>query len=190
MDQAEEKRRLRRELKQAAADLGEEYCERADREIYSRILSMAEYEKAHTVFCFAGTEREIDTVPVLLDALKRGKRLGLPKCISKGIMEVYEIRSLQDLKPGSYGILEPDSGCAFINPDDIDLSLIPCLSAGPDGKRLGYGGGYYDRYLGQVSGTKAVLCRGRMMRQNLPTEEHDVPVDMVVSETGIFVCHP
>lgn len=188
MNTAEEKRRLRMELKRALSDLKEEDCRSADREIALRILSMEEYQQAHTVFCFAGTRQEIDTVPVLLDALRREKRLALPRCIAKGIMEAYEIHSLEDLEPGSYGILEPKSGCMRISPKEIDLSLIPCLSASPDGRRLGYGGGYYDRYMAGALGVKAALCREDMMQKELPAEEHDQRMDLVVSEERIYRC--
>ena len=80
--------------------------------------------------------------------------MGVPKCISKGIMEVYKIRSFDDLEPGKYGILEPKEGCEKISPKAIHLALIPCLSCSMKGERLGYGGGYYDRYLQQITGTR------------------------------------
>ncbi len=184
MELREQKKILRRQLLEQAAGLEREYCERADREIASRLFLMPEYRKAEVLFCFAGTEREIDTRPVILNALKQGKRVGVPKCVGKGIMEVREIKGLWNLEPGKYGIMEPASDCPLIIPEEIDLCLIPCLSASVQGVRLGYGGGYYDRYLPFVRGTKAVLCRRRMMCQELPGEEHDVGMDMVVSEDG------
>ena len=186
MDKKEEKKQLRKALKQRLADLEREYCEGADKEIISNVCSLLEYQNARTVFCFVGTRREIDTRPLLLDILKQGKRLGVPRCLSEGIMEAYEIKSLEELKEGSYGIWEPAEGCPIIRPGDIDLSLLPCLSAGKDGSRLGWGGGYYDRYLEKVSGIKAVLCRGRMMENGIPKEVHDRDADLVVSEVGVF----
>lgn len=186
MDKKEEKKQLRKALKQRLAALEREYCEGADKEIISIVCSLLEYQNASTVFCFAGTKREIDTRPILLDILKQGKRLGVPRCLSEGIMEVYEIKSLNELKEGSYGILEPVESCPLIRPQDIDLSLLPCLAAGKDGSRLGWGGGYYDRYLEKASGVKAVLCRGRMLEEGIPKEAHDRDADLVVSEVGIF----
>lgn len=136
-----------------------------------------------------GTEDEINTKPIIEDILKRGKRAGVPKCISKGIMEVYEIHSMDDLAPGKYGILEPVDTCEKISPKEIDLALIPCLSCGRDGHRLGYGGGYYDRYLNQVKGTLAVLCRRALMCDEIPTEDHDKNMDFVICEEGILNIH-
>ena len=60
-----------------------------------------------------------------------------------------------------------------IQPEEIDLAVIPCCTCSQTGRRLGYGGGYYDRYLGRVAGVKAVICRDRIMRDDIPVEEHD-----------------
>ena len=135
---------------------------------------------------FVGTEDEINTRPVLEDLLKRGKQVGVPKCISKGIMEVYKIRSFDDLEPGKYGILEPKEGCEKISPKAIHLALIPCLSCSMKGERLGYGGGYYDRYLQQITGTQAVLCRTALMCDEIPMEAHDRTIDFVICEAGVL----
>ena len=100
-----------------------------------------------------------------------------------------EIHSMDDLAPGKYGILEPVDTCEKISPKEIDLALIPCLSCGRDGHRLGYGGGYYDRYLNQVKGTLAVLCRRALMCDEIPTEDHDKNMDFVICEEGILNIH-
>mgnify|MGYP000441255458 CR=1 FL=1 len=76
-----------------------------------------------------------------------------------------------------------------ISPKEIDLALIPCLSCSRDGRRLGYGGGYYDRYLNQVKGTLAVLCRTVLMCDEIPTENHDKNMDFVICEEGILNIH-
>ena len=76
-----------------------------------------------------------------------------------------------------------------IPPKEIDLALIPCLSCGRDGHRLGYGGGYYDRYLNQVKGTLAVLCRRVLMCDEIPIEDHDKNMDFVICEEGILNIH-
>ena len=96
------------------------------------------------------------------------------------------IDSLEDLEDGSYGIQEPRNDAVRIQPEEIDLAVIPCCTCSQTGRRLGYGGGYYDRYLGRVAGVKAVICRDRIMRDDIPVEEHDQAVDMVISEAGIW----
>lgn len=186
MERAKEKRLFRKKLREEVKALGQEYCKSADKSIRDQVVSMPEYQRAGTIFCFVGRQDEINTMPLILDALFQGKRVGVPKCVAEGIMEVRRITGKEDLEPGSYGILEPKKGTGLIGPEEIDLSLIPCLSCSPDGRRLGYGGGYYDRYLREAAGAKAVLCRKRLMREDIPVEEHDMRIGLVVNEDGII----
>ena len=181
-----QKKNLRSRMKKKAMELPEEYCTSADKAIGRYVMSLAEYQKAKTVFCYVGRKWEINTRPILEQILRDGKRLGVPKCVEKGIMEVREIDSFECLEAGAYGILEPKDGCACIRSEEIDLALIPCLSCSHDGKRLGHGGGYYDRYLEDADFTKAVLCRERLTEEEIPTDSLDISMDIVVTEKGIW----
>lgn len=180
------KRVLRKRIKKKIANLPDEYCRRADEQICRYAVSLPEFEEAGTVFCYVGTAEEIDTGFILKKALEEGKRLGVPRCVSKGIMKVYEIRSLDELEEGHYGIMEPGEGCRCIEPEEIELAFVPCLTCSRDGMRLGYGGGYYDRYLEQTQCVKVVLCRKKLMEEDIPTEEHDKKMDIVISEEEIL----
>ena len=124
----ERKKALRQEIKAAAVALDEGYTKEADLEIFSHVAGLSEYEQAGTLFCFVGTSGEIDTAPILEDALRKGKRVGVPKCTARGIMEVREIRSLGDLEAGKYGILEPGAETPVIQPEEINLAIVPCMS--------------------------------------------------------------
>ena len=115
------------------------------------------------------------------------KILEYAKCMEKGIMNVYEIHSLQELHPGAYGILEPkEDPERLIQPGAIDFALIPCISCDRSGRRLGHGGGYYDRYLEKTHCVKAVLCREELLVDEIPVEEHDLRMDLVISEKGCY----
>lgn len=184
-DAKELKQTLRKNIKDAMSKLEPEYCLQADQAIYEAVTGLPEYKRARTIFCFVGTKDEINTAPIIERALEDGKRMAVPRCVAKGVMEAFLIDSLDNLREGHYGILEPGDEAPRIGPEEIDLAVIPCLSCSRDGKRLGYGGGYYDRYLGKVDGIKAVICRGRIMREDLPVENHDEKVDMVIWEEGI-----
>ena len=181
----EQKKLLRNKIKILVANLSKKYCEQTDYTIFKYVTGLSEYVKAHTVFCYVGTSNEIDTVPILKDALKRGKRVGVPKCVSKGVMKVYQIQTLGDLKAGSYGILEPPQEAVLIQPNEIHLGIIPCLSCDWYGKRLGYGGGYYDRYLEHANFLKVILCREQVMQKDIPADVFDQVMDIVISEKGI-----
>lgn len=181
-----EKRLMREIVKKEVRQLSDSYCKEADRAILENIRALPQYRQARTVFCYVGTETEINTAPLLEDILESGKTLGVPKCISKGIMRVYRIESLKELKPGAYGIPEPEEGGEVIEPERIDLAIIPCLCCDKKGHRLGYGGGFYDRYLEKGNFIKAVLCREKLMKEAIPTEPHDIVMDLVISEKGVY----
>jgi len=178
----EKKKALRKILKEEILRLPKDYCQRADEEICKKVINLAEYQQAKTIFSFVGSEREVNTNPLLIDILEKGKKLVVPKCVGKGLMEAYEVRSLEELRPGKYGILEPPSSCLMVEPKEIELCIIPCLACSMDGRRLGYGGGYYDRFLKRADFMKVVLCRGRLLREDIPVGRVDVLMDKVVIE--------
>ncbi len=184
-DLTKQKRELRRRMKQKIAGLPKEYYHWADEEIFRRAVSLPEYQKAKTVFCFVGTEGEINTTLLLEKILYDGKRLGVPLCREKGVMEVREIHGLDELCPGAYGIPEPKEQSRRIEAKEIDLAFIPYLTCGKNGTRLGHGGGYYDRYLAQTDFTRAALCRSRLMGDQIPAGQYDCVMDLIVSEEAV-----
>lgn len=185
MKVTEQKQKIRREMMEWAAQMDRDYCHRADLAIVKYIMELPEYQEAERIFCFVGRETEIDTAPVIEDALKRGKTVCVPRCAGKGIMDACRIQGFFDLKPGHYGILEPGEEAEALLPGEIDFAVTPCLSCSSRGIRLGYGGGYYDRYLAETQAFKAAVCRERMIREDIPVDSHDVGMDAVVSETGV-----
>ncbi len=151
--------------------------------IQERILASEDYQKADAIFCYVSFGKEVVTMPIIEDALQAGKRVGVPLCRGNGVMDVHEITSLAQLQPGSYGILEPDAQTPIMDVSEIDFAIIPCVSCNVRGERLGHGAGYYDRYLCRGHFTKAILCFDEMMEDEIPTDEHDVLMDVVVSQS-------
>ncbi|MGL5437680.1 MAG: 5-formyltetrahydrofolate cyclo-ligase [Lachnospiraceae bacterium] len=178
------KKQLRQELIKQRGLLPDAYCKAADQAIAAHILELEAYQRANTIFCFVSTAEEITTLPVFEHAWANKKRTGVPLCTGKGVMEVREIKSMNDLLPGHYGIQEPSPEAPIIRPEEIDFVLVPCLSCSPDGRRLGYGGGFYDRYLSQVNAVKAVICRAKLIRIDIPIQPHDIYMDLVITEKG------
>lgn len=184
---AEEKKELRQRIRAQERELSPRYQEQSAAAIASLVCALPDYLDANTVFCFAGTAREIDTRGILSDALAKGKRLCLPLCMAEpGIMELRAVESLDQLIQGAYGILEPARECPRLMPDEVDFAVLPCLSCSRAGHRLGQGGGYYDRFLASYRGSAVLLCREQLLREDIPVEPHDMPVPWVVTEHGLY----
>ena len=170
----EEKQQLRATIRRLSAQLPFRYREAANRAIARHLLALPEYRSAEAVFCFVSAGREIDTRPIL------------DQTLADGIMELRAIRNLEELFPGAYGILEPPADSPALSPDQIDLAVIPCVTCSREGRRLGRGGGYYDRFLAHYRGAAVLLCRERLLRQEIPFGVHDYPIPWVLTEAGLF----
>lgn len=187
MTKAEEKQRLRRVIRDLEHQLSPRYKEESSRAIAAHLLAMPEYQAAGTVFCFVGTAHEIDTRLILEKALATGKRLCVPLCTAEpGIMELREITSLEQLSPGAYGISEPPANAPEIRIDEVDFAVLPCVTCNHLGHRLGRGGGYYDRFLAGYRGGTVLLCREKLIREEIPLEPRDMPVPWVLTERGLY----
>ena len=186
MNITDQKNTLRRDIKAAERAMSDGEKRAADALIIENIISSNAYKNANVIFAFVGMAHEIDTTALLQDILANGKRLCVPLCVGSGIMEVKEIFSLKELHRGAYGILEPSAECRSVSLDEIDLVILPCVSCSHDGRRLGHGGGYYDRFMAQYRGRAILICREALTRENIPTEPHDISCQTVITDAGIF----
>ena len=186
MTRKEEKQLLRKTIRAAERELPQSYKDRSSAEICAHLAAMPEYLAADTVFAFVGTVREIDTTAFLEDVLARGKRLCVPLCVGDGLMDLHHITSLEQLNTGAYGIREPSEDTPIVPVDEVDFAVIPCLSCSHGGKRLGQGGGFYDRFLAKYRSAAVLVCRERLTREELPVEPHDLPIPWVMTEKGLY----
>jgi 5-formyltetrahydrofolate cyclo-ligase len=167
-----------------------EYRAAADRAIRERLLGLPEYRRADTVFCYIGVGSEVDTLPLIREALADGKRVCAPALLGDGRMEAREIAGAADLAPARFGLLEPKASCRRIRADEISLIVVPCLCCDRNGNRIGYGGGYYDRYLPLTKADIAVVCREESICADggISPLPHDARAPLVVTERGVFRC--
>ncbi len=157
-------------------------------QIFHQLLTWTGYQQARTVFLYCALPEEIGTEQLLADALSKGKRVCVPLCTKeRGIMEARTILETGQLKSGRFGVPEPPANAPLVRPSDIDLCIVPCLAADESGHRLGYGGGYYDRFLAQTTAQAAVLCMERCLLKALPAETHDLPCTIIVTERRIHI---
>lgn len=173
---------LRRLVRAREAGLAPEERRESDERLVSRLLASPEYRSAGTVLLYCGVGGEPDTRPILEDALRAGKRAALPRITAPGAMEARQVRSPGELVPGAFNIPEPGEGCPLLPPEAFDLVLVPGAAFTRNGARLGRGGGYYDRYLPRVRGKTAALVRRIQLFDTLPTQAHDVPVALVITD--------
>ena len=149
-------------------------------------LALPELAQAHTVLLFYGVGKEPDTRPLIAELLRRGYTVALPRCLPGRRMEARAVTGVDDLCPGAYGILEPDTDCPVVERDKIDLILVPNLCCDKRGYRLGHGAGYYDRYLAGFAGVTVALCPEKWLREELPRDEFDLPVQLVLTGTRVW----
>ena len=150
--------------------------------LFERFLALPQVEAADTVMAFCGTGREPDTVPLLRALLERGKRVVLPVCLPRRGMEARQMPDPDRLVPNRFGIPEPDRSCPVVDKRDIAVALIPHLLCDREGYRLGWGGGYYDRWLADYPGFTVCICRPGRLVERMPREDFDIPVKLVLVE--------
>lgn len=185
-DQTEAKNACRQWVRQEQKKLPQTYRKTADAEICKKILALPYYRQARSVLFFVSKQNEVQTAMLLRQAWEDGKRVLVPRCAETGNMDVYIISSMQDLEKGQYGICEPKAYCMGVEKGEIDFAIIPCMSADKYGNRLGYGGGYYDRYLVDTVFPKAVICYARLLLPKIPVEVHDCRMDVVITEEDVW----
>ncbi len=150
------------------------------------LIALSAYKEAKTVMCFLSFRSEVDTNLIVKNILKSGKKLVVPiSDIKTKTLRLSYVKSMDDLVKSTYGILEP-SPSAFkeATPADIDLVLVPGACFNLKGYRIGYGGGYYDKFLPQIKKTTLTLglCYDFQIVSSINPEKHDIPVDIVLSE--------
>lgn len=148
--------------------------------VFEALEENPRFKTAKNVFCYVSAGSEPDTNLILQQILKRNKRLLVPKCLDKkGNMVAVEIKSLNELTIGSFGIKEPTKG-QIVETTEIDLCIVPGLSFDKEGYRLGYGGGYYDRFLHDTNIYSIGICFKECKSETLPREENDIAVNEVI----------
>ncbi|MBQ2691913.1 MAG: 5-formyltetrahydrofolate cyclo-ligase [Clostridia bacterium] len=182
MSLKEEKAALRKEIRKQRRALDPVERKKWDSTIEKKVLELDEYRKADTVFCFVSYGGEPETRGILSDCFASGKRLVVPRCKEQGEMDAVVIASMDDLKEGMYGILEPSEGLPTVEFEEIDFAVVPALAFTPNGERLGQGGGYYDRFMARTGAFTCGVCYGCFVLNEVPTEEFDRRVDFVICE--------
>lgn len=170
------KKALRRNLIALRREMSSRYRNEADSDIFRRIKPYA--DSADIVFTYVSTEIEVDTRRLLQYCFDNGITAAVPVS-GESTLSFYSISDLSQLAPGRYGIPEPVCREKEIIPTKRSLCVVPALCADGNGLRLGYGKGYYDRFLADFPGISVIICYCSFMRE-VPAEPHDVKADITI----------
>lgn len=174
---------FRTQIRRAASALTDEARVESDRLLTQRFLSLPQLEGVGSILLFWGVGTEVDTASIREALWAGGKQVLLPRCLPGRGMEARAVSAGASLVPGTFGIPEPGEDCPVVERECIGLILVPGLCYDRHGYRLGQGGGYYDRYLVGFQGRTLGLCRDALLQARVPAQSHDVPVDLVLTET-------
>lgn len=179
-----EKKRLRAKHKKIRLSLTKQKKALLDSQITSRFLNSDIYKNAEKLFIYVSTDIEVDTRKIIQKAFEDNKKVAVPKCVpNSALMDFYFIRSFDDLDYGSYSILEPiKSKCEIVKENFDGVCIVPALSYDEEGFRLGFGKGYYDRFLQSFYGITVGLSYSKCIEKKLPKGNFDIPVNMVITE--------
>lgn len=184
------KKRLRAVCRKRRSALDQKQTTTGSRAIVERVCGLEEYLRARLVHTYVSSkENEVDTWGLIQRCLEEGRRIAVP-VVQRNSRRLRhaEIESLDQLEPGFWGLYEPrpDHGVWVEDLDEIDLVVVPGVAFDPSGRRLGMGGGFYDRFLRRVKAPKVGLTYDCLLLDDLPVEEHDVPVEIVVTESAVY----
>ena len=209
-----EKKQIRKSIMQLRDKISKEEKQCFDEAIFNHIINSEYYKNATMIFIFVSYLSEVDTKPVIMKALADNKIVCVPKIRSKEAgMELYVIKGLMDLAEGFHGILEPKSYCKKVNMNDgsegtapngdgdgegenyydgnkLDLIIMPGVAFSMEGGRIGYGGGFYDRFIFNLKRDvkKIAIAYELQIIENIPMDRHDAKIDGIITEkqTTIF----
>ncbi|MBQ1186692.1 MAG: 5-formyltetrahydrofolate cyclo-ligase [Clostridia bacterium] len=184
------KQDLRARSKERRANMDKNEKQLLDKQIAENVRRLKEYRPAKTLLIYMSTPIEIDTIEIIKTAWKEGKKVAVPRCIpGTRDMEFHYIEKLEDLSVGSFSVLEPDPSLPIVTDFSGCLMIVPGMHFDMKGYRIGYGKGYYDRYMVRFTGISAGLCYSSELKPFLYHGKYDRHVDIVVTDKRIKTCN-
>lgn len=162
-----------------------------DNQVCERVIASSTYKNANVILAYMPKEDELDITSVLEKALLDGKKLALPNCDPETKnMDFYFVNSLSELSEGHYSILEPNTDNEMYDYENYKdkniICIVPAIVYDRKGFRIGYGGGYYDRYLSTFKGLKVGVAYFNHIISEVPKGKFDFAVDVLISERGVY----
>ncbi|OIJ16095.1 5-formyltetrahydrofolate cyclo-ligase [Anaerobacillus arseniciselenatis] len=179
------KKQLRDEMKRKLMQMNNEDYQIYSQQLQMKLLESKEWEEANTIGITISTNREVNTKPIIEAGWKQNKRIVVPKCYpSEKKLKFYEITSFDEVEDSFFSLKEPMVTITpLVEKNEIDLLVVPGLIFDQRGYRIGFGGGYYDRYLKEYVNNTVSLAFNFQLLDEIPKEEFDVPINRVIINT-------
>ena len=155
--------------------------------ICERIIALKEYLKAKRVLCYAAMPEEVQTQGILWAIRRSGRELYVPVTRRDGSMDAVRVTEDTRFNPDGFGIDTPESG-EVLSPEELDLVLVPGIAFDRRGNRLGFGKGYFDRFLARCRCPAVGLAYEMQLVEAIEALPHDVPMDKLVTEKAVYDC--
>lgn len=179
------KNELRKKYLALRQEKDENDLNKASEKIIENLESIDVFQKAETIMVYVSYRNEVATHSLIKKLISLKKRVCVPMCEENCNMTAREIKDFAELVPGSYGILEPKENTYVMPKEEIDFVVVPGCVFSRTGHRIGYGKGYYDRFLKGIKAKTAGLSFGFCLLDDVPYEKTDVSLDFVVTEQEI-----
>ncbi|MEF9951250.1 MAG: 5-formyltetrahydrofolate cyclo-ligase [Clostridium sp.] len=180
------KKEVRKKLLADRSSLTDQEVNTLSSLINSHIIGWDKYKECKALMTYYSFRNEVLTDEVINDSFKSNKTVVLPKSIKEGsVILPCIIKSLSDLVEGNYGIMEPPTD-NLANKEDLDIIFVPGVGFDKKGFRIGYGAGYYDRFLKDYKGIKVGVCFEVQLTDNAYPDSHDIAMDYIITEKGII----
>ena len=181
------KKQMRSSCKEARRSMDKTLKANLDKKIQNKLLNLFVVREADVVLTYVSTPIEVKTLDFITTLLEQGKKVAVPKCLNdKGDMDFFIINSLDDLEDGYFGVREPNPGTATkVTTTEKTVCIVPAFLFDEKGYRLGYGKGYYDRFLSKFGGKTVGICYEENIRDSLMHGKYDRPVTLIVTEKRI-----
>jgi len=183
LEDSPEKKSLRSLFLEKRDNTSFDFMKIASEKIQKRLKKINAFRNAQKIGVYYPIGSEILTQDIIQELLSNGKDVFLPKVIGKNI-EFRKITDFSNLEKGSFDIMEPKDNCQ--TDDNLDVVLVPTVGISPIGVRLGYGHGFYDRYLAKHKTATVSLTLEKQIVKNIPKSEHDIIIDWIVTEERIL----
>lgn len=184
------KKQIRTEMIHTLKNMGQKKYNHSSQIIKEHFVASQAYIDARIIAVTISRFPEVDTRPIIEAAWEQGKTVVVPRCIPKTrAMDFRIINSFKDLETVYIDLLEPIiSATTSIKKEQIDIQIVPGVVFSEKGYRIGFGGGYYDRYLEGFKGEMISLAFEAQTGKIVPVENHDIPVYKIITENGTFHC--